>query len=124
MSIAASGDGLMSSEDKGSGMPPSGVVATAAPDPELTAILSQAAVSIGLEVNRMPSPEPSRLDDWFLGVNGSTTIFLHPKVHGEKPLLGRSLLRPHYPRWRGCQGAGRESSHGAPLPSKHRHLEE
>ncbi len=67
MSIAASGKGLMSSEDKGSGMPPSGVVATAAPDPELTAILSQAAVSIGLEVNRMPSPEPSRLDDWFLG---------------------------------------------------------
>ncbi len=48
-------------------LPPSGVVATAAPDPELTAMLARAAVSIGLEVNRPPSPEPSRLDDWFLG---------------------------------------------------------
>ncbi len=64
MSIAASGDGLTSSEDEGAvGLPPSGVVATAAPDPELTAM---AAVSIGLEVNRLPSPEPSRLDYWFL----------------------------------------------------------
>ncbi len=68
MSIAASGDGLTSSEDEGAvGLPPSGVVATAAPDPELTAMLARAAVSIGLEVNRPPSPEPSRLDDWFLG---------------------------------------------------------
>ncbi len=50
MSIAASGDGLMSSEDEGAvGLPPSGVVATAAPDPELTAMLARAAVSIGLE---------------------------------------------------------------------------
>ncbi len=48
------------------GLPPSGVVATAAPDPELTAMLARAAVSIGLEVNRPPSPEPSWLDDWFL----------------------------------------------------------
>ncbi len=68
MSIAASGDGFTSSEDEGVvGLPPSGVVATAAPDPELTAMLARAAVSIGLEVNRPPSPEPSRLDDWFLG---------------------------------------------------------
>ncbi len=67
MSIAASGDGFTSSEDEGAvGLPPSGVVATAAPDPELTAMLARAAVSIGLEVNRPPSPEPSRLDDWFL----------------------------------------------------------
>ncbi len=67
MSIAASGDGLTSSEDEGAvGLPPSGVVATAAPDPELTAMLARAAVSIGLEVKRPLSPEPSRLDDWFL----------------------------------------------------------
>ncbi len=67
MLITASGDGLTSSEDEGSaGLPPSGVVATAAPDPELTAMLARAAVSIGLEVNRPSSPEPSRLDDWFL----------------------------------------------------------
>ncbi len=57
-------DGLMSSEDEGAvGLHPSGVVATAAPDPELTAMFARAAVSIGLEVNRPPSPEPSRLDD-------------------------------------------------------------
>ncbi len=53
MSIAASGDGLTSSEDEGVvGLPPSGVVATAATDPELMAMLARAAVSIGLEVNR------------------------------------------------------------------------
>ncbi len=63
MSIAASGYGLTSSEDEGAvELPPSGVVATAAPDPELTAILARAAVSIGLEVNRPPSSEPSQLD--------------------------------------------------------------
>ncbi len=67
MSIAALGDGFTSSEDQGAvGLPPSGVVATAAPDLELTVMLARAAVSIGLEVNRPPSPEPSRLDDWFL----------------------------------------------------------
>ncbi len=44
MSIAASGDGFTSSEDEGAvGLPPSGVVATAAPDPELTAMLTRAA---------------------------------------------------------------------------------
>ncbi len=54
MSIAASGDGFTSSEDEGAvGLPPSGVVATAAPDPELTAMLTQVCVS--------PS-EPTRTD--------------------------------------------------------------
>ncbi len=66
MSIAASGDGFTSSEDEGAvGLPPSGVVATAAPDPELTAMLARAAV------NRPPSPEPSRLNDWFLGAGAA-----------------------------------------------------
>ncbi len=68
MSITALGDGFTSSEDEGAvGLPTSGVVATATPDPELTAMLARAAVNIRLEVNRPPSPEPSRLDDWFLG---------------------------------------------------------
>ncbi len=63
MSIAASGDGLTSSEDEGAvGLPPSGVVATAAPDPEL---------------NRPPSPEPSRLDDWFLGAGRGSQCLQH-----------------------------------------------
>ncbi len=61
MSIAASGDGFTSSEDEGAvGLPPSGVVATAAPDPELTAMLARAAVSIGLEVNRPPTGQLPR----------------------------------------------------------------
>ncbi len=89
MSIAASGDGLTSSEDEGAvGLPPSGVVATAALDPELTAMLARAAVSIGLEVNRRPSPEPSRLDDWFLGAGRGSQpcpapVPFFPEVHEE-----------------------------------------
>ncbi len=89
MSITASGDGFTSSEYEGAvGLPPSGVVATAAPDSELTAMLARAAVSIGLEVNRPPSPEPSRLDDWFLGAGlGSqprpAPVPFFPEVHEE-----------------------------------------
>ncbi len=79
MSIAASGDGFTSSEDEGAvGLPPSGVVATAAPDPELTAMLA----------NRPPSPEPSRLDDWFLGAGRSSQprpslVPFFPEVNGD-----------------------------------------
>ncbi len=75
MSIAESGDGLTSSEDEGAvGLPPSGVVATADPDPELTAMLARAGLSIGLEVNRTPSPEPSRLDDWLFGAGHGSQL--------------------------------------------------
>ncbi len=44
-----------------------GRVALPESDPELTAMLSRAAESIGLHYRRPPSPERSRLDDWFLG---------------------------------------------------------
>ncbi len=97
MSIAASGDGLTSSEDEGAvGLPPSSVVATAAPDPELTAMLARAAVSIGLEVNRLPSPEPSRLGDWFLGAGRGSQpcpapVPFFPEVHEE---LTKSWMAP------------------------------
>ncbi len=97
MSIAASGDGLTSSEDEGAvGLPPSCVVATAAPDPELTAMLARATVSIGLEVNRPPSPEPSRLDDWFLGAGRGSQpcpapVPFFPEVHEE---LTKSWMAP------------------------------
>ncbi len=103
MSIAASGDGFSSSEDEGAvGLPPSGVVATATPDPELTAMLVRAAVSIGLEVNRPPSPEPSRLDDWFLGAGRSsqprsTPVPFYPEVHEE---LTKSWMAPFTARSR------------------------
>ncbi len=103
MSIAASGDGFMSSEDEGAvGLPPSGVVATAAPDSELTAMLARAAVSIGLEVNRPPSPEPSRLDDWFLGAGRGSQprpppVPFFPEVHEE---LTSSWMAPFTARSR------------------------
>ncbi len=103
MSIAASGDGFTSSEDEGAvGLPPSGVVATAAPDPELMAMLARAAVSIGLEVNRPPSPEPSRLDNWFLGAGcgsqpRSTPVPFFPEVHEE---LTKSWMAPFTARSR------------------------
>ncbi len=103
MSIAASGDGFTSSEDEGAvGLPPSGVVATAAPDPELTAMLARAAVSIGLEVNRPPSPEPSRLNDWFLGAGRGSQprpapVPFFPEVHEE---LTSSWMAPFTARSR------------------------
>ncbi len=97
MSITVSGDGFTSSEGEGAvGLPPSGVVATAAPDPELTAMLARAAVSIGLKVNRPPSPEPSQLDDWFLGAGRgsqprSAPLPFFPEVHEE---LTESWMAP------------------------------
>ncbi len=103
MSIAASGDGFTSSEDEGAvGLPPSGVVATAAPDPELTAMLARAAASIGLEVNKPPSPEPSRLDDWFLGAGRGSQphpapVPFFPEVHEE---LTSSWMAPFTARSR------------------------
>ncbi len=103
MSIAASGDGFTSSEDEGAVvLPPSGVVATAAPDPELMAMLARAAVSIGLEVNRPPSPEPSRLEDWFLGAGRGSQpcpapVPFFPEVHEE---LTSSWMAPFTARSR------------------------
>ncbi len=84
------------------GLPPSGVVATAAPDPELTAMLARAAVSIGLEVNRPPSPEPSRLDDRFLGAGRGSQprpapVPFFPEVHEE---LTSSWMAPFTARSR------------------------
>ncbi len=84
------------------GLPPSGVVATAAPDPELTAMLARAAVSIGLEVNRPSSPEPSRLDDWFLGAGRGSQprpapVPFFPEVHEE---LTSSWMAPFTARSR------------------------
>ncbi len=75
---------------------------TAAPDPELTAMLARAAVNIGLEVNRLPSPEPLRLDDWFLGAGcGSqprpALVPFFPEVHEE---LTSSWMAPFTARSR------------------------
>lgn len=69
MLITASEGERMSPEDEVSAvLPPSGVTALPESDPELTAMLSRAAASVGLEWSPPLCPESSRLDDWFLGV--------------------------------------------------------
>ncbi len=87
MSIAASGDELGFGEDDSAALPPSGGVALAESDPELTAMLSQAAESIGLHYRPLPSPERSRLDDWFLGAQAESRqpppVPFFPEVHEE-----------------------------------------
>ncbi len=53
--------------DNSAALPPPGRVALPESDPELTAMLSRAAESVGLHWRPPPSRERSRLDDWFLG---------------------------------------------------------
>ncbi len=89
MSIAASeGESDFSGDDMSAQLPPSGTVAVPDPDPEMMAILSRAANRVGLVRNPPPCPEPSRLEDWFLGVAraGSqppTPVPFFPEVHEE-----------------------------------------
>ncbi len=87
ISITASGDELGSGEDDSAALPPSGRVALPESDPELTAMLSRAAESIGLHYRRPPSPEHSRLDDWFLGAQAERRqpppVPFFPEVHEE-----------------------------------------
>ncbi len=101
-------------------------------------------MSIGLEVNRPPSPEPSRLDDWFLGARRgsqprSTPVPFFPEVHEE---LTKSWMAPFTARSRSSASSvlttldggvargyagipqGGESGRGALVPTKRRHLEE
>ncbi len=87
ISITASGDELGSGEDDSPALPPSGRVALPESDPELTAMLSRAAETIGLHYRRPPSPERSRLDDWFLGAQAERRqpppVPFFPEVHEE-----------------------------------------
>ncbi len=69
MSIAASeGELSLSGDDDSAALPPSGVVALSEPVPEMTAMHSRAAENAGLVWNPPPRPDPSRLDEWFLGL--------------------------------------------------------
>ncbi len=87
VSITASGNELGSGEDDSAALPPSGRVALPESDPELTAMLSRAAESVGLHYRRPPSPERSRLDDWFLGAQAERRqpppVPFFPEVHEE-----------------------------------------
>ncbi len=69
MSIdALEGESDFSEDDASAQLPPSGMVALPDTDPEMMTMLSRAAIRVGLVWNPRPYPEPSRLDDWFLGV--------------------------------------------------------
>ncbi len=89
MSNAASGgDPTLSVDDDLAALPPSGVVALSELDPEMMAMLSRAAENVGLVWTPPPSPDPSRLDEWFLGRGrvGSQRALLvpfFPEVHEE-----------------------------------------
>ncbi len=89
MSIAASeGESDFAGDDASAQLPPSGTVAVPDADPEMMAMLSRAANRVGLVWNPLTCPEPSRLDDWFLGVAraGSqppTPVPFFPEVHEE-----------------------------------------
>ncbi len=89
MSIAASeGEPDLSGDDDSAPLPPSGRPAVPDTDPEMVAMLARAAERVGLEWKPPPRPEPSRLDDWFVGVaragsQGPTPVPFFPEVHDE-----------------------------------------
>ncbi len=96
MSVAASeGEPSLSGDDDSAALPPSGVVALSEPDPEMTAMLSRAAENVGLVWNPPPRPDPSRLDEWFLG-GGRAPLRCHSFRKCMRSLQGhgRHLLLP------------------------------
>ncbi len=120
MSIATlEGESDQSGDDGSVPLPPSGRSAVPNSDPEMVAMLARAAESVGLEWRPPPCPEPSRLDDWFLGVAPRWFSGPHPGAflpgsawwahwnmdgtfHCQKPL--QWLILPRHP-WR-RSGAG------------------
>ncbi len=100
MSVAASeGEPSLSGDDDSAALPPSGVVALSEPDPEMTAMLSRAAENVGLVWNPPPRPDPSRLEEWFLG-GGVALISAPLRCHSFRKCMrslqghGRHLLLP------------------------------
>ncbi len=95
-SPALEGESDHSGNDDSVTLPPSGRSTVSDLDPEMVAILAQAAERVGLEWKPPPCPEPSRLNDWFLGVAraGSqcpTLVPLFLEVHDE---LTGTLMAP------------------------------
>ncbi len=95
MSIAASeGESDLSGDDDVAQLPPSGQ--STVPDSEMVAMLARATERVGLEWRPPPRPEPSRLDDWFIGVaragsQGPTPVSFFSEVHDELLELGWHL---------------------------------
>lgn len=121
MSIAASeSKPELSGEEDSAALLPSGTVAMPESDLEMTAMLSQAAVRVGLEWRPPLCPEPSRLDDWFFGVvragsqrpapmpffpevhEGLTRSWMAPFSAGNRPANSSSLTTLDGGAARGC----------------------
>ncbi|KAL0150698.1 hypothetical protein M9458_054002 [Cirrhinus mrigala] len=103
MSISAS-EGEQSAGEAGAsaGERPSAVAVPSEADAELSAMLLRAAEGIGLEVPKVPPPDPSRLDDWFLGTRSAAPprlppVPFFPEVHDE---LVRAWRAPYSARSR------------------------
>ncbi len=119
MSVAASeGEPSLSGDDDSAALPPSGVVALSEPDQEMTAMLSRAAENVGLVWNPPPRPDPSRLDEWFLGGGGRAgfqrppPVPFFPEVHEE---LTRSWKAPFTARNKPCGSSPSPPSMVEPL---------
>ncbi|XP_057190773.1 uncharacterized protein LOC130554903 isoform X1 [Triplophysa rosa] len=89
VTIAASESDLLASDpDDSLQLPPTGGRAQEEADFEMSAMLSRASVSIGLECTPVPLPQRSRLDTWFLGSERDskprpTPVPFFPEVHEE-----------------------------------------
>ncbi|KAL0163578.1 hypothetical protein M9458_039331, partial [Cirrhinus mrigala] len=101
MSISAS-EGEQSAGEAGASAEqrPSVVAVPSEADAELSAMLLRAAEGIGLEVPKVPPPDPSRLDDWFLGTRSAAPprlppVPFFPEVHDE---LVRAWRAPYSAR--------------------------
>ncbi|KAL0152047.1 hypothetical protein M9458_052651, partial [Cirrhinus mrigala] len=108
MSISAS-EGEQSANEAGASAErcPSAVAVPSEADAELSAMLLRAAEGIGLEVPKVPPPDPSRLDDWFLGTRSaalprSPPVPFFPEVHDE---LVRAWRAPYSARSRPTSSA-------------------
>ncbi|KAL0150897.1 hypothetical protein M9458_053816, partial [Cirrhinus mrigala] len=108
MSISASeGERSADEADTSARQRPSAVAAPSEVDAELSAMLLRAAEGIGLEVPKVPPPDPSRLDDWFLGTRSaapprSPPVPFFPEVHDE---LVRAWRAPYSARSRSTSSA-------------------
>ncbi len=119
MSIAASeGEPSLSGDDDPAALPPLGVVVLSEPDPEITTMLSRATENVGLMWNPLPRPDPSRLDEWFLGGGRTCSqrpplVPFFPEVHEE---LTRSWKAPFTARNKSCSSSALTTLDGG-IPS-------
>ncbi|KAL0152531.1 hypothetical protein M9458_052254 [Cirrhinus mrigala] len=123
MSISASeGERSADEADASAEQCPSAVAAPSEADAELSAMLLRAAEGIGLEVPKASPPDPSRLDDWFLGTRSaapprSPPVPFFPEVHDE---LVRAWRAPYSARSRPTSSA--LATLDAFMPARRRHL--